>query len=110
MHGAFLFHIRYQFVVSNSLGSVEGSVTLIVQDGKGEGEGEQHQELKFESNPVTQKEFGEYVASLHSCNNSMFILQYQVLLIAMCMYGAQHGYTNFCLITVPGIRRRGKRS
>ena len=33
-------------------------MTLVVQDEGGEGE--QHQELKFESNPVTQKEFGEY--------------------------------------------------
>ena len=34
----------------------------------------------FESNPVTQQEFGEYVACLHSCNNSTFVLQYKVLL------------------------------
>ena len=56
---------------------------LVVQEEGGESE--KHQELKFESNPVTQKEFGEYVAGLHSRNNSMFILQYQVLLIARCM-------------------------
>ena len=70
--------IRYQFEVSNSLGSVEGSVVLEVQEG--EGEGGNNKELKFDSNPVAQKEFGEYVASLHSCNNSTFILQYQVQL------------------------------
>ena len=70
------FHIRYHFEVSNSLGSVEGFLTLEVLDG--EGEGGNNKELKFDSNPVTQKEFGEYVASLHSCNNSTFILQYQV--------------------------------
>ena len=56
--------------------SVEGFLTLEVLDG--EGEGGNNKELKFDSNPVTQKEFGEYVASLHSCNNSTFILQYQV--------------------------------
>ena len=32
------------------------------------------------SNPVTQQDFGEYVASLHSCNSSTFVLQYEVLL------------------------------
>ena len=48
-----------------------------------EGEGEDGMNLaqSFESNPVTQQEFGEYVASLHSCNNSTFILQYEVLLL-----------------------------
>ena len=35
-------------------------------------------EQDFESNPVTEEEFGEYVASLHSCNNSTFVLQYEV--------------------------------
>ena len=32
------------------------------------------------SNPVIQQDFGEYVASLHSCNSSTFVLQYEVLL------------------------------
>ena len=45
-------------------------------------EGEEGDEINFEqnfeSNPVSQPEFGEYVASLHSCNNSTFILQYEV--------------------------------
>ena len=71
-------------------------MTLVVQDEGGEGK--KHQELKFESNPVTQKEFGEYVASLHSCNNSMFILQYQVLLIARCIWFSAYGYTNSVLL------------
>ena len=46
-----------------------------------EGEGEDGVNLRqnFESNPVTQQEFGEYVASLHSCNGSTFILQFEVL-------------------------------
>ena len=52
-------------------------MALVVQEG--DGEEEVNLEQNFESNPVTQEEFGEYVASLHSCNNSTFILQYEVL-------------------------------
>ena len=51
-------------------------MTLYVQEG--EVEDGMILEQNFESNPVTQQEFGEYVASLHSYNNSTFILQYQV--------------------------------
>ena len=43
-----------------------------------EGEDGANLEQDFESNPVTEEEFGEYVASLHSCNNSTFVLQYEV--------------------------------
>ena len=52
-------------------------MALVVQEG--DGEDEMNLEHNFESNPVTQEEFGEYVASLHSCNNSTFILQYEVI-------------------------------
>ena len=45
---------------------------------EGEGEDGSILEHDFESNPVTVEEFGEYVASLHSCNNSTFVLQYEV--------------------------------
>ena len=45
---------------------------------EGEGGDEINFEQNFESNLVSQPEFGEYVASLHSCNNSTFILQYEV--------------------------------
>ena len=76
VHTLSLFHIRYHFDVSNRVGSVEGSVVLEVQEG--EEKGESTNRPNFDSNPVTQKEFGEYVESLHSCNNSTFILQYQV--------------------------------
>ena len=78
-------------------------MTLFVQDGGGEGE--QHQELKFESNSVTQKEFGEYVAGLHSCNNSMFILQYQVLLIGVWC-SSLYGYTVLIQSLVSGEEGR----
>ena len=69
--------LRYQFEVSNTLGSVKGCVALVVQEG--EEEDEVNLKQNFESNPVTQGEFGEYVASLHSCNNSTFVLQYEVI-------------------------------
>ena len=68
--------LRYQFEVSNRLGSVKGCVALVVHEGKEEDEANLEQD--FESNPVTEEEFGEYVASLHSCNNSTFVLQYEV--------------------------------
>ena len=75
-----LFHqFRYQFEVSNRLGSVKGSVALVVHKGEGE-EDDLDLRRDFESNPVTQEEFGEYVASLHSCNSSTFILQFEVLM------------------------------
>ena len=46
---------------------------------EGDDEDGQHQTMDFDSNQVDQNEFGEYVASLHTCNNSSFILQYQVI-------------------------------
>ena len=82
------FQLRYQFEVSNTLGSVKGSMALIVHEG--EGEDETNPEQKFESNPVSQAEFGEYVASLHSHNNSTFILQYEVCIA--------NNHTNQCTI------------
>ena len=70
------FQLRYQFEVSNRLGSAKGCISLVVHEG--EGEDEMTPEQNFESNPVSQAEFGEYVASLHSHNNGTFILQYEV--------------------------------
>ena len=70
------FHIRYDFEVGNSIGCVQGSMTLVVQEG--EEERDIDSRMNFDNNEVKQAEFGEYVASLHSCNNSTFILQYQV--------------------------------
>ena len=51
-------------------------MTLVVHEG--EGEGGMDPKRNFESNPVTQEELGEYVASLHSCNSSTFVLQFEV--------------------------------
>ena len=47
-------------------------------------------EQNFESNLVSQAEFGEYVASLHSHNNGTFILQYEVCIA--------NNHTNHCKI------------
>ena len=56
-------------------------MTLVVHDAGDQGEIETNLAgQNFESNPVTLQEFGEYVANLHSCNGSTFILQYEVLL------------------------------
>ena len=71
---------RYHFKVSNILGSVEGAVNLIVQDDQEQGE--QDPKLSFESHPVTHNEFGDYVASSHSHNDSTFVLQFQVGFVA----------------------------
>ena len=71
---------RYHFKVSNILGSVEDEVNLIVQNDQEQGE--QDPKLSFESHPVTLNEFGEYVASSHSHNNSTFVLQFQVGYVA----------------------------
>ena len=72
----YFFQLRYQFEVSNRLGSIKGCVALVVHEGEGEDGANLRQ--NFESNPVTLLEFGEYVASLHSCNNSTVVLQYEV--------------------------------
>ena len=76
-HDPCFCQLRYQFEVSNRLGSVKGCVALVIHDV--EGEDGANLEQDFESNPVTEEEFGEYVASLHSCNNSTFVLQYEVI-------------------------------
>ena len=54
-------------------------MSLVVHKGEGE-EDEVDLRRDFESNPVAQEEFGEYVASLHSCNGNTFILQFEVLM------------------------------
>ena len=62
--------------MSNSIGSVQGLVILVVEEG--EGDNAVNEKADFESNPVKQKDFGEYVASLHACDDSAFIQQYEV--------------------------------
>ena len=53
-------------------------MNLTVQEG--DDSNDTNQKMNFESNLIRQKDFGEYVASLHSFNNSTFILQYHVSL------------------------------
>ena len=50
-------------------------MTLVVQGGEKDDEDDGN---TFESNTVSQERFGEYVASMHSCNNRTFILQHEV--------------------------------
>ena len=92
LNGSVIDFLRYVFEVSNGLGSIQGCVALVVHEG--EGESGMNLAQNFESNPVTQPEFGEYVASLHSCNNNTFVLQYEVLLSQ---------YTNFTNCIPMGI-------
>ena len=66
-------------MVSNTLGSVEGDVNLIVQN-EDESREDVSQINSLDSHPVSEDEFGEHVATSHSNNNNMFILQYQVSL------------------------------
>lgn len=73
---------RYDFEVENKLGSVQGTITLIVQ--------EENSRMKKEIGPITeitkslenksvpQERFGEYVAQLHESNNQGFEAQYKV--------------------------------
>lgn len=67
---------RYCFKVSNRAGTVEGSQNLVVKDE------EDDSDRKDDPSPVTQAikvdDFGEYVADMHSKNNSGFISQFQV--------------------------------
>ena len=74
-----IYSYRYHFEVSNSIGSIEGYINLTVYEG--DDSDDIDQKMNFESNLIREKDFGEYVASLHSFNNSTFIVQYHVSLI-----------------------------
>ena len=89
-------------------------MALVVHDGEGEDQ-EANLEQDFESNPVTEEEFGEYVASLHSCNNSTFVLQYEVIQYNNCAVIQSYTLMSIIMLTfynnkVIGIRRGGSRS
>ena len=67
------FHIRYTYEIHNNVGSVSGSISLVVyNDNK-----EQYQSL-LESKPVSLDEFEDYVDILHENNDRKFIQQYEV--------------------------------
>ena len=72
---------RYDFEITNYLGSAQGSVTLVVEeDDISTQNSKDVVEITngFESNPIDQEKFGEYVAGLYSLNNEAFEIQYTV--------------------------------
>ncbi len=75
---------RYDFEIQNDLGSVQGFVTLVVEE---DATSTQHSTATnavlektngFESNPITVDEYKEYVAGLHVLNNEAFEIQFKV--------------------------------
>ena len=65
----------YAFIVSNAVGSMEGSTKLVVHT-----EDEDRANApRVESNPVARENFGKYVSSFHAHNNSAFFGQFQVI-------------------------------
>ena len=76
---------RYDFEIKNEFGSVQGTVTLIVQEdncSKGKELGNNVAEIaeSLETNLVHQDKFRGYVAQLHKSCNQGFEEQYKVLL------------------------------
>lgn len=72
--------IRYGIEISNTVGSTEGNITLIVHQlhdnvirEKNALEGAQ-----IKTNAVKREEFGDYVTRLHALNNKEFINQFQI--------------------------------
>ena len=74
---------RYNFEIKNEFGSVQGTVTLIVQEdnsSKGKEIGNVTEIAEsLETNSVSQDKFWEYVAELHKARNLGFQEQYKVL-------------------------------
>lgn len=68
----------YDFIVSNSVSSVEGCTNLVVFAK------EKHQtdcgknRSIVDSNTIKKKKFGEHISAFHTLNNSGFIEEYQV--------------------------------
>ena len=71
----------YDFIVSNSLGSVEGCTKLIVYVEEKEKltlDRKKKNGTKLESHPVRRERFSEYVSHCHTFNNKVFTAEYQV--------------------------------
>ena len=71
----------YDFIVSNSLGSVEGCTKLIVYVEEKERmtlDRKKKNGEKLESHPVKRERFGDYVSHCHTFNNKVFSAEYQV--------------------------------
>lgn len=68
----------YDFIVSNSVGSVEGCTKLVVYvKEKQQIEAKKSHSL-VDSNPIKKEKFGDHVSAYHALNNSGFIEEYQV--------------------------------
>ena len=68
----------YDFIVSNSAGSVEGCTRLDVSIEERRPSEERKILAVVESNPVTKERFGEHVSAYHALNNADFIEEYHV--------------------------------
>ena len=68
----------YDFIVSNSIGSVEGCTNLEVLVKEKQLVEEKKSSLVVSSNPIKREKFGEHVSAYHALNNSRFIQEYQV--------------------------------
>ena len=84
---AYVPKTRYDFEINNSLGSEQGYVTLVVQGceietGETGAEAVTEYTVNLESKPVALEKFGEYVAGLHSQNNT-FEAQYKVYILQL---------------------------
>lgn len=68
----------YDFIVSNSVGSVEGCTNLKVFVKEKQQVEEKKSRSPVTSNPIKKNKFGEHVSAYHALNNSGFIEEYQV--------------------------------
>ena len=68
----------YDFIVSNSVGSVEGCTNLVVSVKEKQPVEEKKSRSVVNSNPIKKGKFGEHVSAYHALNNSGFFEEYQV--------------------------------
>ena len=72
---------RYDFEIKNDLGTIQGSVTLVIEDEyitQQEAADVVEQTNSLESNPIGQEKLRDYVAGLHMLNDKAFEIQYKV--------------------------------
>ena len=68
----------YDFIVSNSVGSVEGCTNLVVVAKEKRQTDYRKSQSIVDSNTIKKKKFGEHISAFHALNNSGFIEEYQV--------------------------------
>ena len=68
----------YDFIVSNSVGSVEGCTNLMVFVKEKQLVEEKKSRSPVTSNLIRKDNFGEHVSAYHALNNTGFIEEYQV--------------------------------